>query len=57
MSVILNGRVQDPARVLPFVVKDKCIIEPKGSENVKVLTSVAKVCPIHYDIWAICNSD
>ena len=43
MSVILNGRVQDPARVLPFVVKDKCIIEPKGTENVKVRTSMAEV--------------
>ena len=49
MSVILNGRVQDPARVLPFVVKEKCIIEPKGTENVKVGTSMAKVCSIHYD--------
>ena len=35
---MLNGQIQDPARVLPFVMKEKCIIEPQGTENVKVIT-------------------
>ena len=38
VSVILNGRVQDPTRMLPFVVKEKCTIEPKGAESVRVRT-------------------
>ena len=36
VSIQLDGQVQDPQRVLPFVMKEKCIIEPHGSETVKV---------------------
>ena len=51
VTVLLNGLVQDPARVLPFVMKEKCIIEPKGTENVKVShTNMEVILPVVTDI-------